>query len=94
MHLTVKRPRKLKTANINPRVFEAKSRNFGDAKIFHFTVYEIDSVIMHYKTYTCYVYTRFALKVLYISALSVDAVCIAGKTGKINEYHPSNTNDW
>ena len=33
-----KRPRKLKTANICPHVFEAKSRKFGDAKIFHFTV--------------------------------------------------------
>ena len=45
MHLTCsynfhgyKRPRKLKTANISPRVFEAKTRKFGDAKIFHFTV--------------------------------------------------------
>ena len=33
------RPRKLKTANIYPHVFEAKTRKFGDAKIFHFMVY-------------------------------------------------------
>ena len=33
------RPRKLKTANIYPHIFEAKTRKFGDAKIFHFTVY-------------------------------------------------------
>ena len=33
-----KRPRKLKTANIYPHVFEAITRKFGDAKIFHFTV--------------------------------------------------------
>ena len=33
-----KRPRKLKTANIKPYVFMAKTRKFGDAKIFHFTV--------------------------------------------------------
>ena len=30
--------RKLKTANINPHVFEANSQNFDDAKIFHLTV--------------------------------------------------------
>ena len=35
------RLRKLKTANIYPHVFEAKTRKFGDAKIFHFTVYII-----------------------------------------------------
>ena len=34
-----KRPRKLKTANIYPHVFEVKTRKFGDAKIFHFTVF-------------------------------------------------------
>ena len=33
-----KRPRKLKTANIYPHVLEAKTRKFGDAKLFHFTV--------------------------------------------------------
>ena len=32
------RPRKLKTVNIYPHIFEAKTRKFGDAKIFHFTV--------------------------------------------------------
>ena len=32
------RPQKLKTANIYPHVFEGKTRKFGDAKIFHFTV--------------------------------------------------------
>ena len=31
--------RKLKTANINTYVFGANPRKFGDAKIFHFTVY-------------------------------------------------------
>ena len=31
--------RKLKTANINPHVLGAESRKFGNAKIFHFTVY-------------------------------------------------------
>ena len=30
--------RKLKTANINPHVFGANPRKFGDAKIYHFTV--------------------------------------------------------
>ena len=34
--------RKLKTANINPYVFGANPRKFGDAKIFHFTVYVVD----------------------------------------------------
>ena len=34
-----KRPRKFKTANIYPHIFEAKTRKFGDAKIFHFRVY-------------------------------------------------------
>ena len=33
-----KNPRKLKSANIYPYVFEEKSRKFGDAKIFHFAV--------------------------------------------------------
>ena len=33
-----KGPRKLKTANINPYVFGANPRKFGDEKIFHFTV--------------------------------------------------------
>ena len=33
-----KGPRKLKTANIYPHVFEANPRKFGDAKIYHFTV--------------------------------------------------------
>ena len=33
-----KGPRKLKTVNINPYVFGANPRKFGDAKISHFTV--------------------------------------------------------
>ena len=33
-----KGPRKLKTANINPHVFGANPRKFGDTKIYHFTV--------------------------------------------------------
>ena len=36
-----KGPRKLKTANIYPHVFEANPRKFGDAKIYHFTVYNL-----------------------------------------------------
>ena len=36
-----KGPRKLKTANINPYVFGANPRKFGDAKIFHFTVVDV-----------------------------------------------------
>ena len=32
------RPRKIKSAKINPHVFETKPRKFGDAKISHFTV--------------------------------------------------------
>ena len=33
------RPRKLKSAKNNPHVFETKPRQFGDAKISHYTVY-------------------------------------------------------
>ena len=34
-----KGPLKLKTANINPYVFGANPRKFGDAKISHYTVF-------------------------------------------------------
>ena len=38
-HVYKKRPRKLKSTNIYPHVFETKTQKFGDVKIFYFTVY-------------------------------------------------------
>ena len=38
-----KRPWKLKIADIYPCVFETKTRKFGNAKIFHFTVSKLAS---------------------------------------------------
>ena len=40
-----KKSAKIKNAIIYPHVFEAKTRKFGDAKIFHFTVF-LDSIYM------------------------------------------------
>ena len=53
------RPRKLKTANIYPHVFEAKTRKFGDAKIFHFTVFlRTLFILCHIFLFGCWMFSK------------------------------------